>query len=201
MSLAWQMRARGYRTICVHPFDRRFYGRDVVLGNLGFEVFLGEEAFPGAARNGLYIADVEIARLCIELLHSERALFLFAITMENHGPWNLGPERRTEMDLAPGLPPMAQRAEVLNLLAGLRGGDAMLGLMADALTRREESALLALYGDHLPSLPLAFEQMAFTGMETDYVIWTPRHGEGLRRDLPIHSLGAAITAALDRKVV
>jgi hypothetical protein len=128
-------------------------------------------------------------------------LFLFAITMENHGPWNLGPERRAELDLAPGLPQIAQRAEVMNLLAGLRGGDAMLGLMADALTRREESALLALYGDHLPSLPLAFEQMAFTGMETDYLIWTPRQGEGLRRDLPIHSLGTTITAALDQMVV
>ncbi|HEY4037977.1 MAG TPA: sulfatase-like hydrolase/transferase, partial [Burkholderiaceae bacterium] len=40
-SLAWQMRSEGYRTVCVHPFDRRFYGRDRVMRNLGFDEFLG----------------------------------------------------------------------------------------------------------------------------------------------------------------
>lgn len=198
-SLAWQMRARGYRTVCVHPFDRRFYRRDVVLGNLGFEVFLGEEAFPGAARHGLYIADVEIAKLCRTLLRSDGpAPFIFAITMENHGPWNLGPPREVKVDLAPGVPRAAQHAELLNLLAGLRGTDEMLGLVADELSLSSAPGLLALYGDHLPSLPLTFKEIGFRDTDTDYVVWTPSGGDGKRCDLPIQRLGAALSSTLDQ---
>jgi len=86
-SFVWRLRAERYRTICIHPFDRRFYGRDRILPKLGFDVFLGEEAFAGAARAGVYIADVEVARLGAELLREEGpGTFLFAITMANHGP-------------------------------------------------------------------------------------------------------------------
>jgi len=49
-SLAWRLRAEGYRHDRLHPFDRTFYGRDRVMPNLGFDVFLGEEAFAGAQR-------------------------------------------------------------------------------------------------------------------------------------------------------
>src|SRR5262249_39127836 len=40
-SRAWRLRAEGYRTLCLPPFDRRFYRRDRVMPNLGFDAFLG----------------------------------------------------------------------------------------------------------------------------------------------------------------
>ena len=57
-TLAWRLRARGYRTVCLHPYDRTFYGRDVAMPNLGFDRFLGEEAFRDAPRLGRYVSDV-----------------------------------------------------------------------------------------------------------------------------------------------
>jgi len=70
-SLAWRLRAEGYRTVCLHPFDRTFYGRDRVMPNLGFDVFLGEEAFAGAQRVNGYISDVEAARKAVEIVKEE----------------------------------------------------------------------------------------------------------------------------------
>jgi phosphoglycerol transferase MdoB-like AlkP superfamily enzyme len=92
-SLAWRMRAQGYRTICVHPFDPRFYRRDQVMRNLGFDVFLSGEAFSGAVRVGPYVSDVEVAQRVAEILWDEGPnVFVFAITMENHGPWRAARE-------------------------------------------------------------------------------------------------------------
>jgi hypothetical protein len=195
-SLAWRMRAQGYRTICLHPFDRSFYRRDQVMLNLGFDAFLGEEAFAGARRNGLYIADTEVARVAIDLMREEGSrLFLFAITMENHGPWAAG-EHRADDDAAFSLPPMPEAAEMRRYLAGLKSGDAMLGMMMEALAARGEPGLCAFYGDHLPSFPAAFSAFGFTDPRTDYAIWRPDGGAGVRRDLVAHQLGDAIADAL-----
>ena len=36
-SHVWRLRRAGYRTICLHPFDRRFFRRDLAMPALGFE--------------------------------------------------------------------------------------------------------------------------------------------------------------------
>lgn len=64
------------------------------MAHLGFDAFLGEEVFAGATRSGLYVADAEVARIGAELLREEGpSVFVFAITMQNHGPWPGGGKR------------------------------------------------------------------------------------------------------------
>src|SRR5260370_3809698 len=43
-SLVWRLRNQGYRTVCLHPFDRSFFRRDLTLPALGFETFLRIES-------------------------------------------------------------------------------------------------------------------------------------------------------------
>jgi hypothetical protein len=194
-SLAWRMRAAGYRTICVHPFDPRFYRRDLVMKNLGFDVFLGEEAFAGAARAGLYVADVEVARMVAELVREEGPeVFVFAITMENHGPWPISNGSKAT-DLAPGLPGFSGRSAFDGFLRGIKGADAMLGILTDALRISGDMSLLAFYGDHLPGFPAAFAELGFRDKQSDYVIWRAGGASALRRDLTAHDLSQAILNA------
>src|SRR5260370_29445609 len=42
-SQVWRLRRAGYRTICLHPFDRRFFRPDLVMPALGFEPVLARE--------------------------------------------------------------------------------------------------------------------------------------------------------------
>jgi hypothetical protein len=193
-SLAWQARAAGYRTICIHPFDRRFYRRDRVMANLGFDCFISEEAFSGADRIGAYVADVELARITARMIaeHGPK-VFVFAITIQNHGPWvgSDSEERAAAMAYLPDLPDK----EALNsFLHGTNGADAMLGTLIDCLQKYGASSLLAFYGDHLPGLK-ALAQLDFRDTRTDYVIWRPGDGTGLRQDLAAHDLSHAIWAA------
>jgi hypothetical protein len=204
-SLAWQMRSEGYRTVCVHPFDRRFYGRDDVMRNLGFDEFLGEEAFDGAERVGHYVADVEVARFAAKLLKErEPNLFVFIVTIENHGPWPNGAVDHADetADLWRGLAvPEAERCAFKGFVKGVRNADTMLGLIAEALEASAPDGLLALYGDHLPSFPRTFQRLGFHDSRSDYLLWHPGHAGGARKDIAAHDLARTILEARSAPVI
>ncbi len=192
-SLAWCLRDMGYHTVCLHPFDRTFYKRDRVMKNLGFDSFLGEEAFVGAARSGLYVSDVEVARVASTMLREAGAgIFVFVITMENHGPWFESDLSDVSDALPAGLPSSSQAGPLRSYLAKLKRADAMLAILTDALAAATLPGALAFYGDHQPTLSKAFSSWPFDDLRTDYVIWNAGGGTGLRQDLQAHELPAAI---------
>jgi len=195
-SHVWRLREAGYRTICLHPFDRRFFRRDLVMPALGFERFLGHEAL-GGAKAPPYQPDPALARQVLRVLDEEGPdSFVFVITMGNHGPWL---DRNTPLDpvVAECLDPSAvpQGPELLRYLNGLHRSDEMLRILMAGLAERHPDAVLALYGDHLPSLPQTFEHFGFTELHSDYVIWPGTGGVPRRVDLPAHLLGQAVVEA------
>ena len=164
-SLARVLGARGYHTLAVHPHLRDFWNRASALANLGFEEFLGINDFHGAARVGYYVADNALVDHLLEQLDRARQpLFLFAISMENHGPYdaypNADPARLAAQPLPPGLDAEATQ-RLRGYLLHLENADRALGRLADALSRRSRRSLLLFYGDHLPALPRVYEQAGF----------------------------------------
>jgi Sulfatase len=199
-SLAWRLRSQGYHTVCLHPFDRRFFRRDLALPALGFDEFLGIESL-GGSRRPPYSPDPDLARQVLRVLDIEGPqVFIFVITMGNHGPWQTG-EFRLDPELQRSFEPedLPQGGELLRYLEGLRRSDEMLRVLLAGLEQRAEGALLAFYGDHLPSLPHAFRHFGFDEGDSDYVLW---HGSALptgRLDLPAHRLPRLIVDALRLK--
>lgn len=194
-SQVWRLRQAGYRTICLHPFDRRFYRRDRAMPALGFDQFLGRESL-GGSRRPPYMADQDLAGHILGVLDAEGPrTFIFAITMGNHGPW-LADGWQADPELASlihsGVP---QRDELLRYLDGLRQTDEMLRLLVGGLERRGSEAVLACYGDHLPSLAAAFAHFGCDASanrenwRSDYAIWTGAGSVIRRRDLAAHELG------------
>ncbi len=195
-SLAWQLRAEGYRTVCVHPFDRTFYGRDQVMSNLGFDVFLGEEVFDGADRINGYVTDAEVARKIAKIVRSDGPkIFVFAITMENHGPWSTPCERPIANLLPKTALPEAERVALERYLQSLRNADEMLGILIEALGQEHKSGVLSFYGDHLPAFRSAFAEFELSDFRSDYLIWSAQRSSGLRQDLAAHQLANAILDA------
>lgn len=196
-SLAWRLRNQGYRTVCLHPFDRSFFRRDLTLPALGFERFLGIESL-GGSRRPPYCSDPELAYHVLRVLKAEGPrVFIFAITMGNHGPWResgppIDPELRCRFDPT-GVP---QGGELLRYLDGLRQSDEMLQILRSGLEQRYREAVLAFYGDHLPSLPHAFGHFGFDDWGSDYVVWRGGASPARQLDLPAHRLAAVIGDAL-----
>ncbi len=196
-SLASRLRAEGYRTICLHPFDRTFYGRDQVMLNLGFDTFIGDEAFKGAPRSNGYISDAAAGAVAFDILREEGpSVFVFIVTMENHGPWEPLRGQMTAMDALAKVPDVPEKASLARFIEGARNADAMLGSLTAELGRLDRPGLCAFYGDHLPSFPAAFPALDFHDTTSDYVIWHGDRGPGLRRDIAAHDLSAAILSAL-----
>jgi Sulfatase len=191
-SQVWRMRREGYRTICLHPFDRRFFRRDLVLPALGFELFLGRESL-GGSRVPPYFPDPDLAFEVLRVLEEEGPKsFIFVITMDNHGPWlRPAPKRASGLDPA-ALP---QGEEFLSYLEGLRRSDQMLQILREGFLKRGLEGVLSFYGDHLPSLPQAFRHFGFAEPHSDYVIWPSRNGAPQRIDLPAYRLGAMVVDA------
>ncbi|HVV27650.1 MAG TPA: LTA synthase family protein [Rhizomicrobium sp.] len=185
-SLARFFRSQGYRTICIHPFDLHFYDRDRIMPLLGFEEIVGQEAFAPAHHIRGYVGDADVARYCAARLTAGRQpVFIFVITMENHGPWASGT----------GLPAQLAHASdgdgLGEYLAHLKGADAMIAMLTSALAQRGEG-MLGFYGDHMPSLPRGFSGLGFAETSTDYFLWRPGGALPARADIAAHDLPAAI---------
>jgi hypothetical protein len=199
-SLARHLREEGYRTICLHPFDRDFFRRDLTLPALGFETFLGLESL-GGSRRPPYCPDPDLAAHVLRMIDREGPrVFVFAITMGNHGPWRDGalPDR-SALARSLDLSRLPQGQELLRYLEGLRRSDEMLAILMEGIERRGGEAMLGFYGDHLPSLPRAFGHFGFDEWGSDYVF---RHGAAAsarRLDLPAHRLPGIIIDALRAK--
>ncbi|MCL4673433.1 MAG: LTA synthase family protein [Sphingomonadaceae bacterium] len=157
-ALPARLAAAHWHRVFIHPHDLRFYGRDRVLGAAGFDRLVGPEAFAEPA--GQYVPDAEIAdAIAREIAEQSGAVLVFAVTIENHGPWTEG----------------AGAALPTAYIDLLRKGDAMLSQLLDMLEQSGRPATLVFYGDHRPSIPGAVEP----GPErhTPYVLVQVGHGQ------------------------
>jgi len=141
-SLARSLAAEGYATDFVHPHDLRFFRRDRMMPALGFEHLHGPDAFREAARHGPYVSDAAVGEFVMTLLtRSAGPRFVFAVTMENHGPWASG---RLP---APGL--TARQTYYRHL----ENADRLIGMLRSRLASLDRPVVFCFYGDHSPLLP------------------------------------------------
>jgi phosphoglycerol transferase MdoB-like AlkP superfamily enzyme len=189
-SIAWRLRAAGFRTVCIHPFAGRFYGRRRVIPNLGFDQFLDIGAFAGYDRGPTYMSDVTVVREIERVLaESGPRTFIFAITMGNHSPW-----QRPTLGAMPDLP---QGEAFARFLAGLAETDVAIGAMAELMRRKWRSGLFAAFGDHLPSFPDLFCHLGHVSRATDYVMWQAGRAFGDHRDIMAHHLPGLLLRAAE----
>jgi hypothetical protein len=173
-SLAWELRGAGYQTLCLHPFDARFFGRDKVLPALGFARFDAAPAFEDAAHVRGLVSDAAIAqRLAADLAAATLPGFWYVITVAAHGPWEGDDPARSWADC-------------------MAASDAMLGEVMRAAKACPRPVVVVAFGDHRPALPIAQG-----GKETDYVIWrSDRPGDGRAEKLNAVGLHRAIRDAM-----
>jgi len=141
-ALSARLRGGGYHNVFVHPHDMRFYGRDRLMPAIGFDRLIGDGDFaPIPAGGGRYIDDRTLGASIGELIDKAREpTLIYAVTMENHGPWI-----KDRLTGSPG--------GFDAYLRHVRSSDAMLGDLIDRLAKSGRSGLLVFFGDHRPSIP------------------------------------------------
>ena len=188
-SLARAFKKRGYRTVCIHPYPASFYQRDKIFSLLGFDEFIDLKSFAQAAPQeqgqGPYVSDQVLTDKILETLdrQDKQPLFIFAITMENHGPlhleqisiaeeqtWLTKPLLQDCQELAIYLRHLANADQMIFRL--LRRFSAPLGATQDSsISSSARPVQLLWYGDHVPVLANVYAQFGFPEGNTDYFLW------------------------------
>ena len=190
-SLARHFRSLGYQTMAVHPFERNFWARDRVYESLGFDRYLAVDDFVEPEISGYYVSDRSLAEKILQELQKPDSLpqFVFAISMQNHLPFDRGkyPESRLEA-VEPWIPDtlsQGSREAMGAFLIGARDAWKAYVNLADGLQKRGRPAVLIQFGDHLPGLDQVYVETGFVS-ERDSRTWSPQ--EKLR----MHTLPVAI---------
>ena len=166
-SLPRMLQRHGYTTTALHANRPEFWNRTAAFKALGFQRFLSIGDFPvdDQALDGRYVSDKAMTDEILRQLKDDGPpQFLFAISIEAHGPYDYNPNIDTaERDAIPVPATITDfaKVELQNFIYHLRHADAELGRLADALARRQRPTVLMFYGDHLPALVPSFQAGGF----------------------------------------
>jgi len=186
-NLAGHLKQQGYKTVCIHPYPASFYLRDQVFPRLGFDQFIDINSFDARQKSGQYIGDLAVADKINTLLADQDAgqpLFIFVITMENHGPLHLEQPNPADYELFYHHAPDAGCEDLSVYLRHLNNADLMIERLKDGLLHaaragddnhaspaKGREGMLCWYGDHVPIMANVYAQLGEPDGDTDYFIW------------------------------
>jgi len=164
-SLVRTLSRHGYATLALHGNDPAFWNRTTAFHAIGFDRFVSQSSFPADAPNdGKYMADSAMTdEIMRQLKDDGPPQFIFAISIEAHGPYDVEPANPAERDAIPVPAGIEGRnkLELQNYLYHLRHADAELGRLVDLLAKRERPSVVLFYGDHLPALSNDYQITGF----------------------------------------
>lgn len=148
----------GYRTFATHPYRSDGWNRVNAYNYIGFEEVTFQEAYPRQTMVREYISDREMYGYVLDALDAEqtRPLFLFGITMQNHGDYIYdGPnyEQTIFLEGYSGEYPMAEQ-----YLSLVHESDKAVEYLLTELEACPEDTLVLFFGDHLPQIESDFLQ-------------------------------------------
>lgn len=147
-----------YRCIAMHPYLSSGWNRPTAYGNLGFDEMLFQEDFPQEQHIRNYISDQEMFEALVELYEKqkENPLFLFGVSMQNHGDYKYAKEDFTKSVSLIGYDKAYPEAE--QYLSLIHETDKAVEYLISYFRQVDEEVVIVFFGDHQPRLPENFYQ-------------------------------------------
>ena len=191
-SLAIDLRVLDYEATAVHNYNGSFYYRDEVYQNMGFNRFVPLEYMEGY---DLTITGWPKDEILLDVIRkttqsTEGKDFVFAVTVQCHGPYIDMPKDESEETL-PEEEAQEETEGMEYFLSMLSETDELIGNLVKEYAASDEKTIIVFYGDHLPSINLENEDLVTESIyETEYVIWSNYELPKNDRDLEAYQLGA-----------
>jgi phosphoglycerol transferase MdoB-like AlkP superfamily enzyme len=162
-TLASFFEGQGYKSMGIHPYEGWFWDRKNVYEKFGFESFKYKELFTNPEVNGFFISDAEVTRSIIdEVDNTQKPMFIYAVTMQNHGPYDTPRYPSNPIKAAGNL-----TVEAKNVLEtythGAHDADKALSDLIAHYEKSNEPTVVIFYGDHLPMLGPDYDVYKQTG--------------------------------------
>ncbi len=152
-SLVRELKQQGYQCMATHPYRASGWSRPTVYPAFGFDSVTFEEAYPKKDTPRGYISDSEMYDYMTrqyEKLSKDGNVFLFGVTVQNHGDYagrSEMVENKVFLKNKPGKYP-----DVDQYLTLLERSDLALENLLSYFSNVERKVVLCFFGDHLPSL-------------------------------------------------
>lgn len=149
-SLASELRGKGYQTAAMHPYYATGWHRDQVYPWMGFEKLCFIEDYTEAEYVRKYVSDrSDFQQLIKEYENREPAqpLFLFNVTMQNHGGYGQAFDNFTPDITVKNI----ESQPLSNYLSLVHLTDTALRELIAYFEKEDERVLLVFFGDHQPN--------------------------------------------------
>ena len=200
-SLVSLLKRRGYRTVAMHPYLASGWSRSKAYKNLGFDEFLSIDDFKQEKLVRSYVSDEEFYEMVIskfEEKESDIPLFVYGITMQNHGGYvyegfeNVVEATTTEKEYSD----LNQYLSLINIT------DAALPGFIDYFRNYDEDVIIVFFGDHQPNLNDEFykevaENVEFDKYKVPFFVWSNYATEEEGKDIGLTSLNYLSTIMLE----
>ena len=162
------LKTLGYQTIATHPYNAGGWERDTVYPMLGFNesVFKDEYVNPQYVRQ--YISDESCVDKIIEFYENketDKPLFVFNVTMQNHGGYqdqygNFTPDISVKD---------STNFSLQQYLSLVKLSDSALESLISYFKDADEKTVIVFFGDHQPSDAVASTVLAKNGMSWNHL--------------------------------
>ena len=167
-SLVSELKGRGYECLAMHPYYESGWMRNTVWPGLGFDECMFLDDFPRENLLRSFVSDQEMFEMIThryETRDPEKPLFIWGVTMQNHGGYTYGGSDFVPTIALQGLENDYQSAE--QYLSVIHETDKALEYLINYFRQVNEPVVIAFYGDHLPKLPDSFYEEIHGGSFED----------------------------------
>lgn len=187
-SLVSTLKSQGYETVAMHPYPAENWNRKEVYRNLGIDEFMDINAYEDSVLLRNYVSDLSDYEKLIKQVEAknnpEDKLFLFNVTMQNHGGYEeLHDNFRQEVWLTGDLKGKYPKTD--QYLSLMKRSDEALEYLISYFEKSGEPTMIVLFGDHQPSVEDEFfDEIAgresadvpakerLMWYQTPFIIWT-----------------------------
>ena len=157
-SMATVLQEQGYTPIAFHPGKASSWDRDKIYPNLGFETFYTVEDMDNPVyMRGAYVSDASDYDFVMKLFEEkdpDEKLFLFNVTIQNHGGYMLDTVGMKEWVAMRGDYRKYNQAE--QYLSLMRASDLALKELITYFEQVDEPTMIVFFGDHQPNVETEF---------------------------------------------
>lgn len=192
-SMVSQLKNQGYTTIAMHPERPNNWNRDKIYQYFSFEQRYFQADFENAPQIHSGVSDAATYEKIIDLYEHREAdekLFVFDLTMQNHGGYNIdgGPYAVKALNVS--------EPQVDEYLSLVKISDAAFADLIAYFENADEKVIICMYGDHQPFVSdylILEDSQEAKKYKTPFVIWANydiEETEGM--DLSMNYLGGLI---------
>lgn len=206
----------GYQTVAFHPYQAENWNRINVYNSFGFQEFLSQEDMTDKEILSWTISDHSDFEKIKEIYENRTApLFLFNVTMQNHGGYNV--PIRSDVELVSIEKQYSGYSDVINYLTLIRESADAFKELLNYFAAQPDPVIICMFGDHQPILDEDFlssitqtvsdEEHSILDAKqkyiTPYIIWsnydvysTPDTESTKQTDMSLNYLGANLLGLL-----